>query len=209
VNGKKAVPEMSKDSSFSLGKSPFIIDDTDGEEVQVYESVACIEYLIERYGSGGKGVELLPPVGKWAERSRASALLSFCETPFTHALPIVYSQWFMPEGNEKILETLTSSMATNVQKDLDFYESTIAANKEKYGPQDGLYLANGRFSAADIANAFSAEYVLTKAIGTEGKKWPNIEAWLKLIEARPGYKETKKVAGLHDFTLLEREGGNL
>ena len=43
--------------------------------------------------------------------------------------------------------------------------------------------------------------VLTKQLGTDGKTWPNVEAWIRKIEQRPAYQETKKAAGLHDFTL--------
>lgn len=156
VQGKKAVPEMTSESGFSLGKSPFLVDDEGGDRVEVFESVACMEYLMERYGSAS--IELLPPMGKWAERTKVASYLSFCETLMLHSLAIIYAQWFTPAGNDEVLRPLTDTMSGIVCKDLDLLERTLEENKSAFGAENGLYLANGRFSAADIANAFSAEY---------------------------------------------------
>ncbi|CAO1613755.1 unnamed protein product [Sympodiomycopsis kandeliae] len=206
VNGKKAVPQMSSESGFSLGKSPFLVDDEGCQNVQdrieVFESVACMEYLLERYGKEG---HLLPPKSSWSQRTKVQSYLSFCETLMLHSLAIVYAQWFTPDAetkNKEIAETLENSMKANVQKDLDLLEQALSQAKETYG-EDGMYLANGEFSVADIANAFSCEYVLVKKIGTASKQWPHIEAWLRKIEARPAYKQAKQNAGKHDFTLLD------
>lgn len=67
IGGKKAQSEMGEQSGYKLGKSPFLIDD-DGD-VKVFESQACVEYLVERYGKTGSGEELIPSVGNWKSRS--------------------------------------------------------------------------------------------------------------------------------------------
>lgn len=155
IEGKKAVPEMTSESGFSLGKSPFLTDDTDdGEKVEVFESVACMEYLIDRYSSKGK-TELLPSTNQWSQRTKVQSFLSFCETLMLHALAILYAQWFTPGGLDSKVE---KAMSGNVIKDLDLLEKTLEENKKKFGGEEGLYLANGKFSVADIANAFSVEY---------------------------------------------------
>lgn len=40
---------MAKESGFKLGKSPYLVDEPadGGEKVEVFESVACVEYLVE------------------------------------------------------------------------------------------------------------------------------------------------------------------
>lgn len=55
---------MTEQSGYKLGKSPYIIDD-DGD-VRVFESEACVEYLVERYG---KGKGLIPGVENWRGRA--------------------------------------------------------------------------------------------------------------------------------------------
>lgn len=45
VEGKRAVPEMAKDSGFKLGKSPVLVEDGDGDKSKayfVYESANCL-----------------------------------------------------------------------------------------------------------------------------------------------------------------------
>lgn len=233
IGGKKADAKMTSESGFSLGKSPFLVDDEGGERVEVFESVACMEYLLDRYGKAG---HLLPSKSQWSQRTKVQSYLSFCETLMLHSLAIVYAQWFTPDAdtkNKDIVKTLEASMKGNVQKDLDLLENALKDAQQQYG-EDKAYLANGDFSVADIANAFSCEYgewchlnqscptkavnnrshslllshaaVLVRKLGTEGKSWPHIESWLRRIEARPAYKETKKNAGLHDFTLLDLAG---
>lgn len=148
---------MISESGFSLGKSPFIVDDEGGDRVEVFESVACMEYLLERYGKEG---QLLPSKSGWSQRTRVQSYLSFCETLMLHALAIVYAQWFTPDvdtTNKEIAQTLEGSMKANVQKDLDLLESALKEAKDKYG-EENAYLCNGEFSIADIANAFSCEY---------------------------------------------------
>lgn len=62
------------------------------------------------------------------------------------------------------------------------------------------------FPCRDIAVAFSAEYVLVKKIGLQGKEnaFPSIKGWLRKIEARPAYQETMKDGAKHDFCLLKQ-----
>lgn len=157
IGGKKADSKMTSESGFSLGKSPFLVDDEGGDKVEVFESVACMEYLLDRYGKEG---HLLPDKSHWAQRTRVQSYLSFCETLMLHALAIVYAQWFTPDAdtkNKDIAQTLEDSMKANVQKDLDLLEKALQEAKDHYG-DDRAYLANGEFSVADIANAFSCEY---------------------------------------------------
>lgn len=74
-----------------------------------------------------------------------------------HSLAIMYARWFTPEGADDVLKHQEDKMSANVCKDLDLMEQAIKDNEEKFGEDKG-YLVQGQFSAADIANAFSAEY---------------------------------------------------
>ncbi|PWN27289.1 glutathione S-transferase [Jaminaea rosea] len=202
VEGKKAVPEMQKESGFKLGKSPFLIDDDgQGGRVEVFESVACIEYLHDRYGSQSS---LLPASPAWSQKSRVQSWLAFCETPMTHALPIIYLRWHMPESQASLLAEMEDKLSANVCKDLDLYEDAILASEKEHGAENG-YLAGGQISLADLANAFTAEYIIVKKVGTANRTWPAVERWLKRLEARPAYRKALEMGGLHDFSLLDLE----
>ncbi|CAO1624318.1 unnamed protein product [Parajaminaea phylloscopi] len=200
VEGKKAVPEMAKDSGFALGKSPYLVDENGSQRVEVFESVACIQYLVDRYGTESP----LLPRQDWPVRARIQSWMSFCETTMLHSLAIVYARWFTPESAGDVLGALEDKMSANVCKDLDLMEEALRHNRQQFGESHG-FLAGGHFSMADVANAFSAEYVIAKQVGTAGRKWPGIERWLKTIEARPAYQEALGDAGLHEISLLNLE----
>lgn len=75
----------------------------------------------------------------------------------THSLAIIYTRWFTPEGHENVAAQQEEKMSANVCKDLDMYEDAIVASEKAHGQENG-YLVDGKFSLADVANAFTAEY---------------------------------------------------
>ncbi|PWN41932.1 glutathione S-transferase [Ceraceosorus guamensis] len=186
IDGKGADPKMKEQSRFKLGKSPCIEDD----DLLVVESGNCMEYLVERYAS--KGASWIPNSPDWKGRTAVRGWIGFAETLMTHALPIIYVQWFADEGTAK---ELGPKLGANVVKDLDYVESELVANRSGY-------LYGNDITAADIAVAFSVEYVLFKQIGTSNQKWHGIDAWLKRLESRPAYQKTLKAGFKHDFSLL-------
>lgn len=153
VEGKKAVPEMAQDSGFKLGKSPFLVDDEGGDRIEVFESVACIQYLVDRYG----GNSPLLPAKDWSRRAQVQSWMSFCETLMLHSLAIIYARWFTPESAADVLRGPEEKMSNNVCKDLDLIEKSLQNCEKQFG-QDRAFLVGGEFTMADVANAFSAEY---------------------------------------------------
>lgn len=193
IGGKKAVPELSKDSGYKLGKSPCIQDG----EIKVVESANCMLYLVERYGSQ-TGFIPFPP--NFLQRTKVIGWMDFSETIMTHALAIIYAQWFAEEEKEAI-KNITEKASVNVQKDLDEIESALEMN-------GGPFVCGSEITAADIALAFSCEYVLTKQVGTQGHptNWPKIHNWLHTLEQRPAYLKALKEGPKYDFCLLKNEG---
>lgn len=193
MGGKKAVPELAKESGYKLGKSPCIQDG----EIKVVESANCMMYLVEKYGPQS---DWIPSPPNFAQRTKVIGWMDFSETIMTHALAIIYAQWFAEEQKEAI-QSITEKASVNVQKDLDEIESTL----DSLG---GPFICGKRITAADLSLAFSCEYVLTKQIGTQGHptNWPKIHQWLRMIEARPAYQKALKEGPRYDFCLLKNEG---
>ena len=112
---------MTSESGFSLGKSPFLVDDEGGQRIEVFESVACMEYLIERYGGSNK-TPLIPGGSDWAARTRVTSLMSFCETFMLHSLAIIYTRWHLPttSAGPDVLPALEEEMSAtaNDQQEL-------------------------------------------------------------------------------------------
>jgi glutathione S-transferase len=116
----------------------------------------------------------------------------------THALAIIYAQWFAEEEKEAI-KIITEKASVNVQKDLDEIENALSG--------EGPFICGNQITAADLALAFSCEYVLTKQVGTKGHStnWPKIHQWLRTLEQRPAYQKALKEGPKYDFCLLKNE----
>ena len=79
-------------------------------------------------------------------------------------------------------------MSKNVIKDMDFLESEL----KKSG---GKFLLGNTVTAADTAMHFSATFILARELGIKGRKYPEIERYLKDCEATDSYKKAVDKTG--------------
>lgn len=79
-------------------------------------------------------------------------------------------------------------MAVNVQNDLSWLETELSLSQ-------GRFLCGDRVSAADIMMQFSADFILTRELGTQGREYPNIRNWLEACMETEGYKRAVQRTG--------------
>lgn len=79
-------------------------------------------------------------------------------------------------------------MSGNVIKDLDWLESDLQKSK-------GRFLVGDQVTAADCMMAFTAQFILERKMGTQGKTWPKIEEWIKICEATESWKKAVQKTG--------------
>jgi hypothetical protein len=59
----------------------------------------------------------------------------------------------------------------------------------------GQFLCGENVTAADIMMQFSAEFIIARELGTNGKEWPNINKWLEACKNTEGYKRAVEKTG--------------
>ena len=106
-----------------------------------------------------------------------------------HALAVLYARWQMPEaGKKEFLPEMEKKLSVNVQADFDWLESELQSG-------NGHYLVGDHITAADTMMGFSAQFILTRKLGTGDRQWPAIEAWLQHVESQAGYKAAVEKTG--------------
>jgi glutathione S-transferase len=106
-----------------------------------------------------------------------------------HGLAVLYARWQMPEAGKKdILPEMERKLSANVQADLDWLESELQAG-------NGKFLVGNHVTAADTMMGFSAQFILTRKLGTGDRRWPSIEAWLQNLESQASYKNAAEKTG--------------
>jgi glutathione S-transferase len=50
-------------------------------------------------------------------------------------------------------------------------------------------------TAADTMMGFSIAFILKMGLGTKGKEWPAVNAWLANVESTPAYKKAVEKTG--------------
>jgi glutathione S-transferase len=123
-------------------------------------------------------------------RTRVREWLHAAEGTFlTHALAIARAKRFSPAyALTSVLPQMVKGMSVNVQKDLDWLENGLSQGKGKWLVGDGV-------TVADIMMEFSVDIIFWGQYGTEDKKWPNIERWLKECHESCGHKRAVKKTG--------------
>jgi glutathione S-transferase len=95
----------------------------------------------------------------------------------------------VPENStpDVIAET-EAKMSVNVQNDLDWLEAEI-------GKSSGDFPVGNRVTAVDTMMAFSVQFIMARALGTQDKRWPKIEAWLQCCEGTESYQRAVERSG--------------
>ncbi|MCB9726134.1 MAG: glutathione S-transferase family protein [Spirochaetaceae bacterium] len=150
-----------------LGRVPTLED----EGVAFYESVAIVQYLLERHGGG----RLEPEIGS-PERGPYLQWLHYGEASVMPPMSTIMAHRFMlPEKDrsEKALEIARRQ----VVRALGPIEAVLAGREYLLGPT---------FTAADITTGYSAH--LLRSVGELPDDLPDIHAWLARLGERPAYQ---------------------
>ncbi|KAI5194629.1 hypothetical protein E4T39_08563 [Aureobasidium subglaciale] len=162
--------------TISVGRAPAIQDDG----LILVESSTIAEYLCEKYD---KECKLMP--ADTAMRSQVRVWMSASEGTFLiHALAIAYGSGAAPESSEK----LAAGLAPQVHRDFDWLESELEKGS-------GKFLVGDRLTAADTMMGFSIAFILKMGLGTKGKEWPAVKAWLANVENTPAYQRAVEKTG--------------
>ncbi|UVW28476.1 glutathione S-transferase [Massilia sp. H6] len=172
-----------------LGKSPVITD----AEATVAESGAIIEYLLERYGNA----RLRPAAGTperllytyylhFAEGTAMSPLLMKLVFDRIESGPMPFFAKPIARGiARKVKETF---IMPNIRGQLAFLEAELGKSP---------WFAGSEFSAADIQMSFPLEAAASR--GGLGSQYPQLEAFLQKIHARPAYVRALERGGKYDL----------
>jgi glutathione S-transferase len=151
-----------------FGKLPALRDG----DLEMFESGAILEYLLERYGQGR-----LAPAPGTAERG-----------PFFQWIHFAEATAFPPLGNmawhtmfRRDADTMPNAMAdyrTWAVGALDVLEHALAGKS---------YLLHAEFSGADIMMGYTVQ--VAKWFGMLGDAYPNLNAYLTRLQARPAFQK--------------------
>jgi glutathione S-transferase len=120
-----------------------------------------------------------------ATRAKVRTWMSAAEgTFFLHGLAIFYGSASVPNAAERLQNAISGA----VHRDFDWLESEL-----KQG--GGKFLVGNSVTAADTMMEFPISFILKNELGTKGKKWPAVEAWLKNVQSTKGYKKAVAKTG--------------
>ena len=172
-----------------LGKSPVI---TDGE-VTVAESGAIVEYLVGRYDDG----RLLPAEGTperlaytyWLHYSEGTIMPLLLMSLVMRRIETAPMPFFIrPVAKGIVGKVRGGYLDANLQRNLDFMESTLAAS---------AWFCGERMTAADIQMSFPVEAAAVRA-GLE-ENFPGLAGFLERIHARPAYQAALEKGGPYEL----------
>lgn len=79
-------------------------------------------------------------------------------------------------------------MSKNVINDMNFLEETLKTS-------GGKFIMGNQLTAADVMMHFSAAFIIARELGIKGKKYPEVERWLKDCEQTESYKKAVQKTG--------------
>ncbi len=146
----------------------------DGDLV-LTESNAIVEYLSQRYGSGRLSVapeaENYPDYLYWMQ--------------LNHNLQSMFFAKMAAGDNADPESSMLKTMDSRLQRSYQYLN-------ERLGECD--YLAGSEFSCADIMAMFPLSN-LTPMLGIDLSAYPNIQAYIDRVSARPAYQKAMALAG--------------
>lgn len=180
---QKAPAAFKRSAGGALGKFPCLRDgQADGNDIVVWESGACVEYIVDNYDVGQR---MMPEARTHAyTRSRIQVFVHAAEgSMLLHALAILYFRWQLPEeykasaeGARAMAET-EERMGVNVNNDLAWLEAEL-------GSSTGGFLVGNEVTAADVMMHFSVEFTVERELGVKKgeftQRYPKVEAWLQV-----------------------------
>lgn len=157
-----------------LGKSPVLTDEVN----TIIESGAVIDYIVRHYGAGRLAPEPGTPAYEnylqWMHYAEGSAMLPLMLKMYTGRLP---------DGGELLQPRINSELDNH----LGFMNSALS---------DQDWFVGNEFSAADVQLSFVPQ-VGKLLYGLDS--FPNLDAFLDRIHARPAYKRALERGGPYAF----------
>jgi len=167
-----APPELK--AIHAVGKSPVITDN--GKTV--FESGAIIDYVIRRHGGGRLQPDPATPAyddyQMWMHYAEGSAML-----------PLMLNLYVSRLGDDGA--PLHPRIESEIANHLGYLDGHL---------KDRDYLLGKEFTGADIQMSFVGE--IAQAYGKRAA-FPNLDAWVKRLHARPAYKEALEKGGPYRF----------
>ncbi len=172
-----------------LGKSPVI---TDGDDV-IAESGNIIEYLAVRYGND----QWVPPVDSkthwdckyWLHYGEGSLMpLLVMKLVFDKIKESPMPFFIKPIAKGISGKVMEAYLGPNLKKNMDFIEAHLT---------DREWFVGDSLTAADIQMSFPLEAAQSRYL--KGKNYPNIAAYVKRVQALPGYQRALEKGGPYDY----------
>ena len=168
----------------TLGKAPLLID----EGIEVVESGAIVEYLLDTYDDGS----LRPAVGT-PERIQYNIWLHAAEGTVMNLLTLALFLNRMDSQSPFFIKPFIKPVTNSVRKAYlnPNLARTLAAIEKQLG--QFTWFAGESFSGADVQMGF-VMYALS-ARGGLGEAYPNCQRWMQQMEARPAYQRAMQKNG--------------
>jgi glutathione S-transferase len=167
-----APPELN--AIHPLGKSPVI---TDHGRI-IHESGAIVDYLIRRHAGGRLQPDPATPAYDdymmWMHYAEGSAMLPLMLNLYVSRLG---------DGGKPLQPRIESEIANH----LGYLDGRL---------KDCQFLLGDTFSGADIQMSFIGE--IAEIFGKRAA-FPNLDAWVKRLHARPAYKKALEKGGPYRF----------
>ncbi|MDB5824213.1 MAG: glutathione S-transferase [Herminiimonas sp.] len=174
-----------------LGKSPII---TDGD-VTIAESAAILEYLVEKYGSLGKGdVATLQPALGTPEYRACRYWMHFAEGSLMNwlvmklvfmTIPTQPMPFFVRPVARQLCATVQAKLIDpNVKTALEFINNHLASHK---------WIAGDHLTTADFQMSFAVEASLAR--GKDASAYSNLARYRDDMVKRPAYQRGIEVGG--------------
>ena len=157
-----------------VGKSPVVTDN--GKTI--YESGAIIDYVIRRHANGRLQPDPATPAyddyQMWMHYAEGSAMLPLMLNLYVSRLG---------DGGKPLHARIESEIANH----LGYLDGHLKGRS---------YLLGDSFTGADVQMSFIGEIA-----ETYGKRaaFPNLDAWVKRLHARPAYKKALEKGGAYRF----------
>ncbi len=167
-----------------LGKSPVITDD----DLVVAETGAIIEYIVGRYGEG----RLIPAAGT-PERLSYTYWLHAAEGTVMPLLVMTLIFNRIESDTPWFIRPVAKAISGQVKA--GYLTPTLEANLRHMDDALGksAWFAGDEFSAADVQMSFPLEAAASR--GGLDADYPNLQAFLETIHARPAYKSALERGG--------------
>ena len=157
----------------ALGRAPVI---RDGDTV-LAESGAIVDYIVHRHGGGRLAIPAEQPA-----YARYLYWLHFAEGSLMSLLLIALVLSRVPEASASAVTARVRARMANM---LSFVDAELGA---------GPWFVGAQFTAADVMMTFPFT-TMRRYLDYDIAPYANIVAYVKRIEARPGYRKAMALAG--------------